>query len=449
VEKLGLLEAEVPEYPTASPPRSPRPAMPSPPRVSEVSVPVGGPAFAIPRFWAPPRPITEIGEAEAALARRYFSDGVPTTAALEPLMAELGLSKYLAAPMLKRMQRAGAVTPESALKYFARFRIEDPVHNFFYLVKDDANDFIEKRDLRDCIWNLIQTNPGLEFLQDTPEFQERYCDTVIVRIMYCLDRMRLGKITLSELRRGKPDVVALWRQLDTTDDINKVRDYFSYEHFYVLYCKFWELDTDHDFLLDKEDLLKYDGHAFSRKAIDRIFSEVPMTFTSGRPGKMAYEDFCWFLIADEDKTTDRSLELFFSLVDLDGDGRISRAEMEHFYCEQEQRLECLNHEVVKFPDVLSQMCDLLDKKEAVYCLDDFKRKREISGVFFSILLSLNKFLSYEQRDPFAQKQDRLECPDFSDWDRYCQAEYVRLAMEEDEQNEADLSHNVGMMVDAS
>ena len=37
--------------------------------------------------------------------------------------------------------------------------------------------------------------------------------------------------------------------------------------------------------------------------------EVPMTFTSGRPGKMAYEDFCWFLIADEDKTTDRSLEL--------------------------------------------------------------------------------------------------------------------------------------------
>jgi serine/threonine-protein phosphatase 2A regulatory subunit B'' len=24
-------------------------------------------------------------------------------------------------------------------------------------------------------------------------------------------------------------------------DINKVLDYFSYEHFYVLYCKFWEL----------------------------------------------------------------------------------------------------------------------------------------------------------------------------------------------------------------
>lgn len=38
------------------------------------------------------------------------------------------------------------------------------------------------------------------------------------------------------------------------DDINVVNDYFSYEHFYVLYCKFWELDSDHDFLLTREDL---------------------------------------------------------------------------------------------------------------------------------------------------------------------------------------------------
>ncbi len=43
------------------------------------------------------------------------------------------------------------------------------------------------------------------------------------------------------------------RVVDTEADINKINDYFSYEHFYVLYCKFWELDTDHDFLLDRDD----------------------------------------------------------------------------------------------------------------------------------------------------------------------------------------------------
>ena len=46
-------------------------------------------------------------------------------------------------------------------------------------------------------------------------------------------------------------------QLEKEDDINKVRDYFSYEHFYVLYCKFWELDTDHDFFITKEEFSRY------------------------------------------------------------------------------------------------------------------------------------------------------------------------------------------------
>ena len=29
------------------------------------------------------------------------------------------------------------------------------------------------------------------------------------------------------------------RVVEEEPDINKVNDYFSYEHFYVLYCKFW------------------------------------------------------------------------------------------------------------------------------------------------------------------------------------------------------------------
>lgn len=45
--------------------------------------------------------------------------------------------------------------------------------------------------------------------------------------------------------------------LEEEDDINVITDYFSYEHFYVIYCKFWELDTDHDLVIDKHDLLGY------------------------------------------------------------------------------------------------------------------------------------------------------------------------------------------------
>ena len=40
----------------------------------------------------------------------------------------------------------------------------------------------------------------------------------------------------------------------------QIMDYFSYEHFYVIYCKFWELDADHDLLIDENDLMRHNNH---------------------------------------------------------------------------------------------------------------------------------------------------------------------------------------------
>lgn len=48
----------------------------------------------------------------------------------------------------------------------------------------------------------------------------------------------------------------------------------SYEHFYVVYCKFWELDSDHDFSLEKNDLARYNNCALTYQIVERIFEEV-------------------------------------------------------------------------------------------------------------------------------------------------------------------------------
>ncbi|MBA0632807.1 hypothetical protein Godav_001483 [Gossypium davidsonii] len=100
---------------------------------------------------------------------------------------------------------------------------------------------------------------------------------------------------------------------DEEEDINKVLRYFSYEHFYVIYCKFWELDTDHDFLIDKENLIRYGNHALTYRIVDRIFSQVPRKFTSKVEGKMGYEDFVYFILAEEDKSSEPSLEYWYLL----------------------------------------------------------------------------------------------------------------------------------------
>lgn len=81
------------------------------------------------------------------------------------------------------------------------------------------------------------------YVQETAEFQERYAHTVVYRMLYMLDRTEKGVLTLADLKRGR--LASAMSQLDTEEDINKVLRFFSYEHFYVMYCKVRLPLTDH------------------------------------------------------------------------------------------------------------------------------------------------------------------------------------------------------------
>merc|ERR1712113_993552 len=93
---------------------------------------------------------------------------------------------------------------------------------------------------------------------------------------------------------------------------------------------------------------------------------------------------------------------------------------------------------IPFADILCQMNDMISPKtDGHFKLADFKKKREFAGTFFALFSSLNKLLSFEHCDPFLAKQGQLDNPSFSDWDRWCADEYLRLAMEEGEEQDDD------------
>jgi len=251
---------------------------------------------------------------------------------------------------------------------------------------------------------------------------------VVYRIFYTVNRKGDRRITLRELKRS--DLLEAMLLVDAEEDINKVLKYFSYEHFYVVYCKFWELDTDHDFLIDREDLLRYGNHALTYRIVDRIFSQAPRRFVSGVEGKMGYEDFVWFILSEEDKTSPIALEYWFSCIDLDCDGQVRASEMRYFYEEQLHRMECLSQEPVLFEDILCQVHDMIKPlDEARFMLSDLKACK-LAGNFFNILFNLNKFIAFETRDPFLIRQER-EDAHMTEWDRFARTEYIRLSNEEE------------------
>ncbi|KAJ4877720.1 Serine/threonine protein phosphatase 2A regulatory subunit B''beta [Raphanus sativus] len=356
------------------------------------------------------------------------------------------------------VNNTGFVTREAFIDYWVNgnMLIMDTTTQIFKIVKQKNQNYIVKDDFKPLLKELLATHPGLEFLQTTPEFQERYAETVTYRIFYYINRSGNGRLTFRELRRG--NLIDAMIHADQEEDINKVLRYFSYEHFYVIYCKFWELDTDHDFLIDKENLMRYGNHALTFRIVDRIFSQVlskrywfqhfcskslvsftdnelvstqvARKFTSKVQGKMGYEDFVYFILAEEDKSSEPSLEYWFKCIDLDGNGIITRNEMLFFYEEQLRRMECMAQEAVLFEDILCQMIDMIGpENESHITVHDLKGSK-LSGHVFNILFNLNKFMAFETRDPFLIRQER-ENPTLTEWDRFAHREYIRLSMEED------------------
>lgn len=336
---------------------------------------------------------------------------------------------------------SGIVTRDAFVNYWfnSNMLTVDVAKRIFNILKQPNQNYLSKEDFKPILRELLATHPGLEFLQNTPEFQERYAETVVYRIFYYMNRSGTGHLTLRELKRG--NLIAAMIHADEEDDINKVLRYFSYEHFYVIYCKFWELDTDHDFLIDKENLIRYGNHALTYRIVDRIFSQVPRKFTSRVEGKMGYEDFVYFILAEEDKSSEPSLEYWFRCIDLDGNSILTPNEMQFFYDEQLNRMECMAQEPVLFEDILCQMVDMISpENEGAITIRDLKGSK-LSGNVFNILFNLNKFMAFETRDPFLIRQER-ENPTLTEWDRFAHREYIRLSMEEDGEDASNGSGDV-------
>ncbi|KAG5532954.1 hypothetical protein RHGRI_027265 [Rhododendron griersonianum] len=355
------------------------------------------------------------------------------------------LPSFISSALFRRIdiECMGFVTRDAFVDYWVNGNMltKDIATQIFTILKQPDLKYLTQDDFKPVLRELLATHPGLEFLQSTPEFQDRYAETVVYRIFYYVNRLGNGHLTLRELKRG--NLIAAMQHADEEEDINKVLRYFSYEHFYVIYCKFWELDTDHDFLIDKENLIRYGNHALTYRIVDRIFSQVcvPRKFTSTIEGKMGYEDFVYFILSEEDKSAEPSLEYWFKCIDLDGNGILTRNEMQFFYEEQLHRMECMAQEPVLFEDILCQIVDMIGpENDKYFTLSDLKGSK-LSGSFFNILFNLNKFMAFETRDPFLIRQER-ENPNLTEWDRFAHREYIRLSMEEDAEDASNGSGDV-------
>jgi len=346
-----------------------------------------------------------------------------------------GFSSYITAPLYECCKGPdGKVTEESFTAFWKEHmqNIDDPAKRLFRililrrerLTPDKHRNYLVEDDFQMIVQDVLHRHPGLRFLKDSTNFHEKYVETVIGRIFFHINRRGNNNMSLKELQKSNlMEVLAL---LDRETDINEIFDYFSYEHFYVIYCKFWELDTDHDFIIDKEQLKMYGDFALTERVVDRILSGIPRKLHSKTPNTMSYRDFIPFVIAEEDKNQRSSIEYWFRVLDTDGDGILSTYELEWFFEEQKSRIQEVSNEPINFADFMCQLNDMIAPERNGHFRVKDLIKSKMAFLFFNITFNLPKFAQYEQRDPYLITEAR-RTPQMSDWDRFAVSEYIRYA----------------------
>ncbi|KAI9346231.1 hypothetical protein BDR26DRAFT_856096 [Obelidium mucronatum] len=279
---------------------------------------------------------------------------------------------------------------------------------FDIIKKCSKQDFLSPRDFEPILDEVTQRHPALEFLSSLRVFQDRYAETVITRIFYSKINNCNERMTLAEFR--KQAVLEILIQLQLDDDINSTHHVFSYKHFYVIYCTFWELDTDHNMIVEASDMFRYGGGALTDMMMKRVVGGYGKPLALGTASKqLTYKDYIWFMLCVEDKRTVASIEYWFRCLDADGDGVLKFAELREFYDQQVNKMIDYGiREPFKRDEFDCQVVNLIKPESPEYLtLSDLLRTPENAAILFDILFDATNYNTRIRRmDPeFREKEE--------------------------------------------
>lgn len=358
----------------------------------------------------------------------------------------LGLPSFFAVPFMISLDPSLVGTgkfeiPYSTFSNFAVPKLENATLQekiFRILLGKQERNYLIQNDFSLYVTSLIQSHKSLKFLENETALISSYAKCIIARIFYTLDPEFRGRINFQHFANS--NFCDCLIAVDTAPDVSDVVDFFSYEHFYVLLTKFWELDIEEKGKIDIDTLSTYDENRISKDMCRRLIQQLPSHHSED---EISFADFVYFVLAVEDKTTDTALRVWYRVSDLDDDGILSMYEIRRLYSEQKKKMIDNGMDPVSFKFVLSQILDMIgDVKDGV----SISKLRD-SGkqdTFFNILLDFKKFNEWEFRDPLFEMNMNVAFTGMKPWDIFCQLQYARLSASQDDNddtNDDDVTNN--------
>lgn len=243
--------------------------------------------------------------------------------------------------------------------FFQQYMVPNPpITRLFHLLRNPVfNKQAEQRmhlipsDFSPLLQVLLDMHEGLAFLKATPAFQDKYAQTVILRIFFSCTGYILRARSSNSSTSIPPNHMALNHreflnrkigqillQLPTYENFpNEETHFFSYEQFYVIYVHFWELDSDHDFEI------KLNQMGFTEYCMQRIKQELkPYSKTDNEPaGELVldYNNFVQlFLAVNDPSDCYGSFEFWWQLFTPEKTGFIHLPTLKQFWNSLQQQI---------------------------------------------------------------------------------------------------------------
>jgi serine/threonine-protein phosphatase 2A regulatory subunit B'' len=320
-------------------------------------------------------------------------------------------------------------TPESFQQYWTDnfVGVVDPNERFLRLLVGRERPYIFPNDLLPFVRIVVETHPSLAFLKDEHLFQEKFIEFIACRCFFIMDYELRGIATIHQMRNM--DLAGAFFAASTMPDVNETHQVFNYQHFYVAFCRFWDLDTDNDGFITKDDLLKLNESSVSPVIIDRFFRSPVYPGSGSHRQVIDFSAFSYFLMSLEDKLSPTAIRFWYKLCDLDEDGILSMKEIRELYETQLERMRITGNETIPFGDMLRQLWDMINPADPLFITVADLVRCQLSDVFFSALFDLQKFLLREYQFPYSNPNLEESTKRLSAWDLFVMFEYEQLVNE--------------------
>lgn len=135
-----------------------------------------------------------------------FRENLPLLGLKTLLRDTFGLPSSLAYPLVAKLAPGSSdhSVPIADLQTWLSdvdFMGKSHPHRALDILRSPEKQYIVPADFRPVMAGILGSHTGLAFLQDSPEFQDRYAETVVHRIFYALDNSRSGRLTIRDLKK--------------------------------------------------------------------------------------------------------------------------------------------------------------------------------------------------------------------------------------------------------